>query len=816
MRISFCVRKILYNLFFLFSIISCEKKVDKYNDVLDFVPQNSSLIIKINSEFEFNKQTINNPLISHILSIDNKSVESLKEILPEKITPESILCVAKISKNKTGYLYVGKKSKTKSDEKDILIEYSNKEIILTKKNIYISEIDSFSIRSNTKFLIENCIRNHQSNSSGINSSKYNKIKVTLDNKSNFNILINPSKNVIFKKIFDKYFFPPKLGFNWNAYDFEFDDELINANGVVEIEDSLINPIGIYKNIGLNKSSMENIVPIGYTSFLSIPFKNNQILFDNLKKFIDKKNVKINNKNFQLINSIKELGWIRFNENKFFILTANNESTLDSLLNLRKLKNKKYRNSLYHKLNKSEQLKTLSSFLSSEVNASWLTKILNFYVLAESELSIKEIINNSKDFRTLKFDKNFIDLKNSISKKNSFSWYLNTEKAIEKLSNLDSKNKSLDGNIKHISFHGVSDNNFMYLNFKTKKSNSNSSILNMSKKNFELDDKIELAPKFVLNHKTNNHDIFIQDESFNIYLYSSDGKLFWKKEIDDKIIGSVFQVDLFKNKKLQLIFRTKNNLYVIDRNGKDVAPYPIKFEGKNPLKLSVFDYENNRNYRFLIVNDNQIKMIDKNASLVKGFKFSKTSNKIINQVKHFRINDKDYIIVQERNGKLNILDRRGMERIKLNKKINLSENELFVYQNSFITIDDRGNLVEIDTDGKVTINKSLNSESILVSRSNTIVTMFENKINFNNFSKKLPLSSYTKPQIFEINSKIYISTTDMDNNLVYLFDNNGRVLEGFPIFGNTEIDMVYNNKSKSLKIIVGTDNNEISLIEIKVN
>ena len=810
------MRKILYNLFFLFLIVSCEKKIDIHNDVLDFVPQNSSLIIKINSESEFNKQTINNPIISHILSIDKKSVETLKKILPEKITPESILCVAKVSKNKTGYLYVGKKNKMNSDEKELLIEYSNEKIILTKKNIYVSKIDSFSIRSNSKFLIENCIRNHQSSLSGINSPEYNKIKVTLNRKSDLNILINPSKNTIFKKLFDKYFFPPKLGFNWNAYDFEFDDELINANGVVEIKDSLINPIGIYKNIGLNNSSLENIVPIGYTSFLSVPFMNNQILFDNVKKFIDKKNVKISNKNFQIINSIKELGWIRFNENKFFILTANNELTLDSILNLKKLRNKKYRNSLYHKLDKSEQLKTLSNILGSEVNGSWLTKILNFYVVAESEKSIKEIINSSKDFRTLKFDKDFMNLKNSISKKNSFSWYINTEKAIKILSNLDSKNKSLDGDVKHISFHGVSDDNFMYLNFKTKKSNSNHSIYNMSKKNFELDDKIELAPKLVLNHNTNNHDIFVQDESFNIYLYSSDGKLFWKKQIDEKIIGSVIQLDLFKNKKLQFIFRTKNNLYIIDRNGKNVAPYPIKFEGKNPKKLSVFDYDNNRNYRFLIVNDNQIKMIDKNANLVKGFKFSKTNNKIINHVKHFRIMDKDYIIVQEGNGKLNILNRRGMERIKLNKKINLSENELFVYENSFITIDDRGNLVEIDTEGKVTINKSLNIGSILVSNRNTIVTMFENKININNVRKKLPLGKYTKPQIFEINSKIYICTTDIDNNLVYLFDSSGRIIEGFPIFGNTEIDMVYNNKSKSLKIIVGTNNGEISLIEIKRN
>ena len=810
------MKKIFNNLFFLFFIISCDKKVDTHNDVLDFVPQNSSLIIKVNSEIIFNKELVDNSLISHILSIDKESVESLKKILPKKITAKSILCVAKISKNKTGYLYVGKKSNIESDLKESSIEYSNKKIILTKKNIYISEIDSFSIRSNSKFLIENCIRNYQSNSSGINSSEYNKIKVTLDEKSELSVLINPSKNLILKKIFDKYFFPPKLGFNWNAYNFKFDDELVNADGVVEIKDSLINPIGIYKNIGLNKSFLENIVPIEYTSFLSVPFKNNQILIDNVKKFIDKKNIKINNKNFQIINLIEELGWIRFNENKFFILRTNNASSLDSILNIKKLKNKKYRNSLYHELNKSEQLKTLSTLLGSKVDMNWLTKISNFYVISESELSIKEIITNSKDLRTLKYDKNFMNLKNSISEKNSFSWYINTDKAIKKLSNLNTKNKTKDNKIKHISFHGVSDNNFMYLNFKTKKSNLNSSIFNMSKKIFELDNNIELVPKWVLNHNNNNHDIFIQDESYNIYLYSSDGKLFWKKKLNEKITSSVAQVDLFKNKKLQLIFRTKNKLYIIDRNGKNVSPYPIKIEGKNPQKLSVFDYENNRNYRFLIVNDKQIKMIDKNAKLVKGFKLSKTKNKIINPVKHFRIQGKDYIVVQESNGKLNILDRRGNQRIILNKKINFSKNELFVYQNSFVTIDQNGNIVEIDTEGKVNIKKNLNSQTRIISENNTLVTIFENIININNVTKKLPLSSYTRPIIFETNSKIYISTTDLDNNLVYLFDNNGEILEGFPIFGNTEIDMVYNKKSKSLKIIVGTDSNEISLIEIKIN
>ena len=99
----------------------------------------------------------------------------------------------------------------------------------------------------------------------------------------------------------------------------------------------------------------------------------------------------------------------------------------------------------------------------------------------------------------------------------------------------------------------------------------------------------------------------------IYLFSNQGKLYWKKIIDGNIIGKVEQVDLFKNGRLQIAFRTSNRLYILDRNGKNVKPFPIKIpNSKNLTPLSVFDYDKNRNYRFLVTQDNNIFMYDKNA------------------------------------------------------------------------------------------------------------------------------------------------------------------------------------------------------------
>ena len=43
--------------------------------------------------------------------------------------------------------------------------------------------------------------------------------------------------------------------------------------------------------------------------------------------------------------------------------------------------------------------------------------------------------------------------------------------------------------------------------------------------------------------------------------------------------------------------------VLDRNGKLVKPFYKKYDNKNLLPLAVFDYDKNRNYRFVISYNN---------------------------------------------------------------------------------------------------------------------------------------------------------------------------------------------------------------------
>ena len=74
-------------------------------------------------------------------------------------------------------------------------------------------------------------------------------------------------------------------------------------------------------------------------------------------------------------------------------------------------------------------------------------------------------------------------------------------------------------------------------------------------------------------------------------------------------------------------RPKIIFYILDRTGRAVAPFPIKFRDEITQGISVFDYDNNRKYRFVITQGKEPLMLDSKGKKVKGFRFKK------NKIKH---------------------------------------------------------------------------------------------------------------------------------------------------------------------------------------
>jgi hypothetical protein len=95
----------------------------------------------------------------------------------------------------------------------------------------------------------------------------------------------------------------------------------------------------------------------------------------------------------------------------------------------------------------------------------------------------------------------------------------------------------------------------------------------------------------------------------------------------------------------------------------------------------------------------------------------------------------------------------------------------------------------------------------------LVTLSENILNIKGIPVKLPYGTFTPPKIFYVNNTLYFSTTDTSAQKVYLFYSNGNAVEGFPVYGNSTVDLANSDKDKALEMVVATEDNSLLIYEI---
>jgi hypothetical protein len=221
-----------------------------------------------------------------------------------------------------------------------------------------------------------------------------------------------------------------------------------------------------------------------------------------------------------------------------------------------------------------------------------------------------------------------------------------------------------------------------------------------------------------------------------------------------------------------------------------------------LGLAIFDYDKNKNYRFLICYDNQIKMLDSKMKTVKGFNKNTIKHKITNSPKHFRIGSKDYLIFNTEK-KLYITDRRGNTRVKITKDLNISGNEIFLNNNSLLSLDNNNNLNKIDFAGKVSKNPlPLESKYLISATNNNTIYISENTLTINKKNIQMKYGNYSKPIIF---SDDLFQITNLDESMLYLFKKDGAAVSSFPIFGSSKADITVGKDNEKVIAVCGEKN-----------
>lgn len=323
------------------------------------------------------------------------------------------------------------------------------------------------------------------------------------------------------------------------------------------------------------------------------------------------------------------------------------------------------------------------------------------------------------------------------------------------------------------------------------------------------------PQFVKNHYTNAYEIVVQDASHALYRFSNSGARLWKRQLDAKIQGRIHEVDLFRNKKLQLAFTTETSFVVVDRNGNYLDGFPKRFQDGNLSALSVFDYDNSRNYRMVFSQGRDIYMLNNAGEKVNGFTYTKAESELASPAKHFRIASKDYLLFPLKNGTLKVLQRDGKDRLKLSQRFDFTSNELFEYRNTFAFTDQKGALVQIDTRGKVSrTDLGFSPDHLSASSSKTLVLSDQEKLQIKEKRIELEYGIYEGLRFFYVNDTIYISLVDKASKQLFVYNSQGELLKGFPVMGISAIDLIDMDNDKKVELVTADERNSLTVYRIE--
>lgn len=780
-------------LLILFStVLACQKDYNKNKSPYKLIPNEASSVIQVNALNEFISSIDNHDIISSIYTKELKKASNLLE----NLNTTRPIYVAFFDEDQSDYLIL-----TKNDSTLFVVDSIPNHIseILTDTKIKKTQIDSTVFYHKTignVFASSNDLDILKNTNTNGNNKELVRLLESTESKSIASVVFKTSSSNYSKLLFSQL--NDASNENYSVLDLNFSNNSVNYNGITTANDSITHKIDCFKQTIPQKINTLKIAPYNTPTLLSITYDDFSVFNKNLAVF-NKHEV---DSTQTFLNFTNEVTLI---DDAVFLHSLDTDLVLETIED--KLNTETYRAiDIYEFGNPNFFKSRLKPFIEFE-NAKYFSIYDDFIIFSNSIETLKSILSTALNNNTLANTDAFKSISENLSDEASLFVFKNAE-ALSKI--LDKNTKGYNANV--VQF--IYEDEYAHVNGiiqKFKKRGASNTITEAFTTSVDAD--IILAPQSVTNHVTKAHDIVVQDVNNVLYLISNSGSVLWKKQLQGKILGKIEQIDMYKNGRLQLAFTTPSRLYVLDRNGNDVSPFPLKFNDEITQPLSVFDYDKRKNYRLLVTQGENLLMYDTKGKSVNGFSYNQNGSKISTQPKHFRIGSKDYIAFAA-GDKLKILNRQGNVRINIKDNISFSSNELFLYKNKFTTTNNLGQLLQFDTKGKLSSkNLNLTDKHHIETTSKTLVTMAENKLKIKSRTVDLDYGDYTDPKIFYLNDKIYVTTTDLQSKKVYLFDSQAQPIPNFPVFGTSSAELQNLDKDKGLELITQSDSKTLVIYKI---
>lgn len=815
------MRKIhtFFLLFLLIGIVgfsSCTHKSKKSGNLIDYVPENTAVVLEISDWITFKNDVRNNSLLKKIKDSDYSKFFAENEVFLDAFQPdsESLLTLQEQKNNTPVFTFITKQTANQFVLDSILNKTAETlkidthvldRIEVDKKLIFTTIIDSVFIASSSQETLMHVLEG--------------KTEKTTAFKKTTQLPATDGFTAYFKGNHIKTSDSAVVNFTtWNALDILIAPESVTAHGISLPTDTIPQLLKVFSDQIPQQNHAAEIIPMNAKTALSFTFNDSEKLQQRLREFRgDTTPPELTG----IVDSAGEIGEFKLSESAaVFIKSIDETITSDGLARFVSTDGT-FRDVEIKKFSEATLFKDLFAPFIEFDTANYVFQLDDFFVFTETEKTAQEIIgaflNNSTLQHAAYYKESTQDLSSASSllfygMQGEFATYLSTLSNLNMLSGLEqidlseyplfALQYSYDRNFAHIA-----------LSCRVFGGGSTKTISKGISEKFHVTLKNDILgdPQIF---ESNGSNVVVQDVNNTLHFISENGKELWTKDLNAPIVGKISQVDLFKNGNQQLAFTTKNSLYILDRNGKNVGPFPLKFKDEISQPLAVFDYDGTHEYRFVITQGKEVLMYDKNAKIVTGFGFRKASSEIVQSPVHIRMGNKDYIVIAEQNGTLNILNRQGRTRVNVSKKFEFSEIPITYEGTKFVVIT-KNNIKESISDRGVveSVNPGVGDAYWFSILNGVKATLDDNLLRINGKLAELPIGVYSEPQLFSISRNVYTAVTEIQEKKVFLFDENARPVEGFPVFGSSNASLG-TRSSRSNYLVVKGDSNGIIVYEIQ--
>lgn len=165
----------------------------------------------------------------------------------------------------------------------------------------------------------------------------------------------------------------------------------------------------------------------------------------------------------------------------------------------------------------------------------------------------------------------------------------------------------------------------------------------------LTDKAITKPVVFRNAATQQYEIGVQDANKNFFILNRGGDPILQHVLPDRILSDIYPMDFYKNGRLQYLFNTPNEIYLLNQTGENVGAFPIHLQSPATNGVAVTDFNRNKDYNFFVACKNRhIYGFDKSGRPLEGWNPRRGTGIVKTPLKHFQRDGKDYLVAHSTN------------------------------------------------------------------------------------------------------------------------------------------------------------------------